>query len=70
MIHAYDLAALGLSPPEPAHPPPRPIPVALLPALAACDVLDAAWGAWLAAARVWPMAWLAVLDAAERGARR
>lgn len=71
MIHAYDLAALGLLPPP--GPPrvawPLPAPYPLGPALAACDAAGAMWAAWIAAARVWPMAWLAVLDAAERAGR-
>lgn len=61
MIRTFDLAALGLDPP-PASP-------GVVSALAVCDVADALWSAWFAAARVWPLAWLAVLDAAE-GQRR
>lgn len=61
----YDLAALGLLPPPgPARVPwPPPVPHPFGPAFAACD---AAWTAWITAARVWPLAWLAVLDAADR----
>lgn len=62
MIRTRDLAALGLDPPT-ASP-------GVVSALAACDVADAVWAAWIAAARVWPRAWLAALDAAERGGRR
>lgn len=49
---------------------PYPVPVVLLPALAACDLADAAWDAGVVLARAWLcVGWLA-LDAAERGGRR
>lgn len=58
MTRTFDLDALGLVPSR--------VPPALAAALALADALADLWGAWLDAARVWPRAWLAVLDAAER----
>lgn len=58
LTRTFDLAALGLLP--------RPVPPGDAAALALADALADVWGAWFDAARVWPRAWLALLDAAER----